>query len=235
MLRQEDRLSPLQHETSRLYSGEAVTLSGAVLEFCSQVLRALPQVAVTSEKFSLDEMASTQLQVGFLTFLIELIRAQRVLEIGTFIGATTLALATAVGPLGRVVTLELGEEFANLAQRNFAESGVEARIQLIQGDALDTLKRLPRTELFDFVYLDGAKQLYPRLFELVAPLVRIGGLFVADDVFFHGDALNPSPKTDKGEGTRRLAAVVASSPEWSSCILPLSNGLLLSVRVNPAA
>jgi predicted O-methyltransferase YrrM len=222
------RISPVQPERSPLYSGR--DLPASLLNFLLQGSSPPPEVKHVSDHIAIGQMASGQLSIQLLRLLIQLMNARRVLEIGTFIGITTLAMAEAAGDGAQIVTIEIGAEFSAIARKNFADHPAGTRVRSIHGDAFEVLPQLAAEQPFDLVFLDGAKQIYDKLFEASAPLLRPGGLFVVDDVCFTGDALNDLPATDKGEGAKRVVARVTGANGWLTCLLPVDDGMLLAVK-----
>jgi len=187
-------------------------------------------VLEASERFSQEEMGSNPISLRLLELLVRLVRAERVLEIGTFIGVSALYMARSLPANGRLVTIEKFPEFAEIARRNFRANGCDERIDLRVGDAHDLIRDLDPTEPFDLVFIDGNKERYADYFDSLEPFVRPGGLFVVDDVLFHGDALNKVPQTDKGRGVRELLDRAARSKDYLRLALPIANGMLLLLR-----
>jgi len=167
----------------------------------------------------------------FLQLLVRLGQCKHVLEVGTYIGVSTLFLAEAVGEDGRVVTVEVGEEFANIARENFRRNGLLDRIELIHSDVNLSLTSLrQRAQLFDMIFLDGDKASYGRLLRPLLDLLRPGRMMLIDDIFCNGDTLNPEPETDKGQGVRDMLAQIATLPQHVRVILPYGNGQLLLLK-----
>jgi predicted O-methyltransferase YrrM len=184
----------------------------------------------SSERFTQAAMGSNPVSTRFLQILARLVRAERVLEVGTFVGVSAIYLARALEAGGRVVTIEKFPEFAAIAQRNFVANGVQDRITLLVGDAIERIEELPADEPFDLVFLDGHKERYAEYFEAIAPRLRTGGLLVVDDVLFHGDALNRVCRTEKGEGVRRFLDRAAAAKDFLRLTLPLANGIMLMLK-----
>ena len=185
----------------------------------------------TSSKVGVEEMSSPAFLLAFMNAIIKLRGAKSVLEIGTFIGHSSIHFARMVGQDGHVTTLEVFKDFAEIARRNFAEHGYAERISLIEGDAGATLARLPERS-FDFVFIDGSKQSYLEYAQRAEELITDKGAIVVDDVFFHGDALNAVPSTEKGLGCKNLLEYYRGNKEFERLLLPLRNGLLLLFRRN---
>lgn len=184
-----------------------------------------------TDKFTVEEMASSPVSLALLQLLLALIGARRVLEIGTFIGVSAMSMARALPADGEVVTIEKFDHFADIARRNFEQNGLAGKIRLIDGDAFEEIARVPRDPPFDFVFIDGNKERYADYFEMVQPLVRVGGMVVVDDAIFHGDALNAAPRSAKGAGVRRMLDVAISSGNYRKALVPICNGMLLMLRV----
>lgn len=186
-----------------------------------------------TDKFTVEEMASSPVSLGFLRWLIAVSGASRVLEIGTFIGVSAMSFAKALPDGGEVMTLEKFAHFADIARRNFARNGLDRKIRLLVGDASDLIPSLPDSESFDLVFVDGNKERYADYVAMTGRLVRPGGVIAVDDTFFHGDALNREPRSEKGAGVRRCLELAATLTDWRRAMLPVSNGLLLLMK--PAA
>jgi len=184
----------------------------------------------STELFTIEQMASNAVALGFLAWLLKLIGAKRVLEIGSFVGVSAMYFADALPPDGRVVTIEKFDHFAGIARRNFAANGFENRIELVEGDAHEVLPTVKDRGPFDFAFIDGNKERYADYFRLVEPMMSERSIIVVDDVFFHGDALSPTPASEKGRGVRAFLELAANSPTWHRAVLPLSNGMMLMCR-----
>ena len=183
-----------------------------------------------SDMFTVEEMASNPIPLRFFQLLLQLGQARRVLEIGAFIGLSAMTFARALPPEGKVVSIEKFDRFAAVARENFRRNGLDGKIDLLVGDAHEVIGTLPRGELFDFVFIDGDKGRYLDYFRMVDPLVAPGGLVVVDDVFFHGDAINPEPRTEKGQGVKRFLDAMGTLSGYLRIALPLSNGMMLLLK-----
>lgn len=180
----------------------------------------------TSSHMELEEMSSPTFLLAFVNAVVQMTGAKAVLEVGTFIGSSTMQFAKMVGPDGHVTTLEIGKEFADIARRNFAQNGLADRITLIEGDASASLARLPKRS-FDLVFIDGDKERYLDLALVAETLVTDKGAIIVDDVFFHGDAVNAVPSTLKGLGCKRLIEHYRADDHFGHLLLPIRNGLLV--------
>lgn len=228
-----DKLLPNQAFNSDQYSGTAV-LEQALYEtvlWASAIQTPKEHLHIEqSNLFSIEEMASNAVALGFITWLLRLMKARRVLEIGAFVGVSAMYFAKALPADGRVVTIEKFDHFAEIARRNFAANGLQDQIDLVDGDAHEVLPTLHDRGPFDFTFIDGNKERYAEYFQLVEPMMSANGVIAVDDAFFHGDALAKKPASEKGRGVRAMLELAAESKDWHRILLPLSNGLLLMVK-----
>jgi caffeoyl-CoA O-methyltransferase len=153
--------------------------------------------ALTRETYQ--TMSAPQMQVGplegaFLRLLVELISARRILEVGTFTGYSALCMAQALREDGELITCDLDPKAAQMARRYFAQSPHGAKIDLRMGPALETLATLSGP--FDLVFLDADKESYSAYFDAALPLLRPGGLMVADNTLWGGRVLDPQRESD---------------------------------------
>ena len=168
--------------------------------------------------------------LSFLQTLILLRRPRNVVEIGTFIGLSALSMGQVLPEGASLLTFEKYDTFAALARRNLAVNGAAERVEVVVGDAMETLPARIANETIDLAFIDGDKGRYVDYFELLAPRMADNGLIVVDDACFHGDALNDEPTTDKGAGVKRMLEVAATRDDFHRTLLPLSNGVLLLNR-----
>lgn len=177
------------------------------------------------------DMRSSAEQMQLLALLIELIGAERVLEVGCFTGYGTLAMALALPPEGRVVTLDVNDHWAALGRRSWQEAGVAGRVELRLGLAEASLDRLlaeGAAGSFDLAYVDADKKLYDRYYERALALVRPGGVIALDNVLWHGAVADPSDRSRQAESLRALNAKIHADPRVSMVLLPVGDGLTLA-------
>ncbi len=139
-------------------------------------------------------MLSGHLQGKFLEFISNLIKPNAILEIGTFTGYSALCLSKGLAPGGKLHTIELREEDAATARKNFHKAKANEKIILHVGNALEIIPSLG--EKWDLVFIDADKVNYTRYYDLVLPAVNTNGLILADNVLFHGQVLE-EPITGK--------------------------------------
>ena len=155
--------------------------------------------------------------------------ARRVFEMGSAIGYSTLWLARAVGPKGRVYYTDGDPANARRAQDYLARAGVLDRVKILTGDALETLKATPG--IFDMIFNDVQKRDYPKVFKLAVPRLRPGGLFVTDNVLWSGRTARPAAKGDADtRGIQQFNRLVYKSSELFTTIIPLRDGLAVCLK-----
>ena len=183
-----------------------------------------------TDMFSVEEMASNPISMRFFEFLIQVSGVRRVLEVGAFIGVSTMNFARALPAGGEVVSIEKFDHFAAIARKNFEANGLSGRIRLIEGDAFEVIESLPEDEKFDLIFIDGNKERYKDYVEKTEHLLSDRGIMVVDDCFFHGDVANQTPIDEKGVGTRAFMDHAATRDDYLRIALPLANGIFLMVR-----
>lgn len=156
----------------------------------------------------------------FFSILLKAIKARRVLEVGTSAGFSTLWLADAIGKKGRIVTIEMDEQKVARAKKNFRDAGVDKMIEVRHGVALDVLPRLKGK--FDFVLLDADKENIIKYFDLVLPLVRVGGIIAADNMLF------PPPYRP---AMIKYARHVQGNPRVRTVTVPIGMGEEITIRL----
>lgn len=179
-------------------------------------------------------MQKPQMQVGrvegtFLEMLCTLMGARRVLEIGTFTGYSALCMARALPDDGEIITLDIDPDATRIAQSFFDRVSYGKKIRIVLGDALTSVRALPTTELFDLVFLDADKERYPDYYELVVPLLRQGGLLVADNTLWSGRVLAPVAATDLA--IARLNDLVTADPRVQNVLLSVRDGMMLARKL----
>ena len=170
-------------------------------------------------------------QGQLMALLIELIGARRVLEIGCFTGYSALAMALALPPDGRLITLEVNAEPVEIGRRAWRAAGVAARIEVRLGLALESLDALLEegsAESFDLAFIDADKKSYDAYYERTLRLVRPGGLILLDNVLWGGAVADPADQDKQTVALRRLNAQLHRDERISLALLPLGDGLTVA-------
>jgi predicted O-methyltransferase YrrM len=155
-----------------------------------------------------------------LSLLATAIRATRVLEIGTLAGYSTIQLARGVGPGGRVVTLEFEPKHAEVARENLARAGVDDRVQVVVGAALDTLPTLAdRGETFDLIFIDADKENNVAYVEWAIRLGVPGSIIVVDNIARFGRVLDPAPDDLQASAVRDMLEMMGANPRLDAAAI----------------
>ena len=155
-----------------------------------------------------------------LALLATVMRATRVLEIGTLAGYSTICLARGVGPGGRVVTLEYEPKHAEVARANLAQAGVDDRVEVIVGAALDTLPRLAeRGEPFDLFFIDADKENNPAYVEWAIKLGVPGSVIVVDNIAREGRVLKPAADDHQARAIREMFEMMGENPRLDTAAI----------------
>jgi predicted O-methyltransferase YrrM len=179
---------------------------------------ALEAALADARAAGLPAISVTPAQGQLLFVLATSIGAQRILEIGTLAGYSTICMARALPGTGRLVTLELDPHHAEVARKNFARAGVAGLVHVRVGPALDTLHAMAREGLapFDMVFIDADKVSYATYFEAVLPLSRPGTLIIADNVIRKGAVADADSSDANVAGVREFHNRVAREPRVSA-------------------
>lgn len=175
----------------------------------------------TEKTMEIPEMLCGPLEGAFLRMIAEMIEAERVLEIGTFTGYSTLWLASGLAGSGTVVTCEIDPKHANVARRYFEKAGMLGTIDLRLAPALDTIADLEPE--FDLCFIDADKVNYLNYYEAVLPLMRFGGIIVVDNTLYGGEVLDP--KDENPKAIARFNDAVVADDRVHQVLLPLRDGI----------
>ncbi len=186
---------------------------------------ALDAALAASEAAGLPAIAVSRAQGKLLNLLARLANARRILEIGTLGGYSTIWLARALPPGGRLITLEYQPKHAEVARVNIARAGLADLVDVRVGAALDTLPGLSadlddeHADPFDLVFIDADKQYLPEYFTWSVRLTRPGGVIIVDNVVREGAVLNAHSEHPDVQGARRLNDVMAADPMVSATVI----------------
>jgi caffeoyl-CoA O-methyltransferase len=170
-------------------------------------------------------MLSGALQ-GKLLEMISLITQPRyILEIGTFVGYSSLCLAKGLKPDGELHTLELHEETAAIARANFKKSKTDDKIILHTGNALEIIPKLDKP--WDLIFIDADKTGYSDYYRLLLPGLKSGALILADNVLFHGQVLEKKLKGKSAEAIQAFNEMVLRDKQVDKVMITVRDGLLL--------
>lgn len=169
-------------------------------------------------------------QAALTTLLVRAIGARRALEVGTFTGYGSIAIARGLEPGGSLLTLDVSEEWTEIARRHWHEAGLEDRIELRLGPAAETLRGLDDSEQFDFAFIDADKEGYPVYFEECVRLVRPGGLVALDNVFMGGEVIDPETDRPGVLAMRDVNDLIAGDDRVFAAMIGVADGVTLALK-----
>ena len=186
-----------------------------------------------TESHPMAKMQISPDQGQFMAFLARLMRAQRVLEIGTFTGYSALAVALALPSDGRLIACEIDEEYAAIARDYWERAQVADKITLKLAPADETLRGLlsgGQEQTFDMCFVDADKERYDTYYELGLRLLRPGGLMLIDNVLRGGDSANPATTSSGTQAIRALNAKMHSDDRIDLSFVPIGDGVLMAQK-----
>ena len=184
----------------------------------------LKSVIASTEKNGMPLIHVSPENGKFLQLLIKIIKAKRVLEIGTLAGYSSIWMARGLPDDGELITLEFEQKHADVAGNNFIKAGLENKIKIINGPALNSLEKLKGSR-FDFVFIDADKVNINNYYEKVIKMVRSGGIITADNTLRHGDVVNQNSEDENTIAIREYNKNTASDPRVETLLVPISDGV----------
>jgi caffeoyl-CoA O-methyltransferase len=169
-----------------------------------------------------------------MALLVRLLGARKTLEVGVFTGYSAMVVAKAMGPKGKVVALDVSEEFTAIARRHWTKAAIADRIDLRIRPATDSLKGLVAAgegNTFDFAFIDADKANYDTYYEYALKLVRQGGLIAIDNVLWQG---NVADSTDQSVDTVAIRAInqkIHDDSRVETSMVPIGDGLTLALKL----
>ncbi|MGQ7889430.1 O-methyltransferase [Paenibacillus sp. WC2504] len=164
-----------------------------------------------------------------LTMLVTMIGAKKVLEIGALGGYSGICLARGLQEGGKLISLELKQEFADVAKQNVADAGLGQFVEYRIGEALTHLNELlAQGERFDFFFIDADKVNYPNYLELAIQLANPGAIIAGDNTLMRGKVVDAGQTKASVKAMRSFNKLIAEDPRLESTILPAYDGLALA-------
>ena len=170
-------------------------------------------------------------QGQFMGLLVELIDAKRIVEVGTFTGYSSIAMALALPADGRLIACDVSDEFTRIAQRYWQEAGVADKIELRLGPAVATLNEIlaaGEAGCFDMAFIDADKENYDAYYERCLQLLRPGGLILIDNVLWGGRPADVNEQDESTVAIRALNAKIHADERVTASLLSIGDGLTLA-------
>jgi predicted O-methyltransferase YrrM len=172
-------------------------------------------------------------QGQFMALLVQLMGATKTLEVGVFTGYSSLVVALALPPDGKIIACDVSEDYTAIARRYWQKAGVADKIDLRIAPALETLDRLladGQANTFDFAFIDADKSSYDDYYERALQLVRVGGLIAIDNVLWSGAVADPSITNNSTEKIRALNQKLHQDDRITLSLIPIADGLTLALK-----
>lgn len=170
-------------------------------------------------------------QGQFMALLVRLLGATRCIEVGVFTGYSSLAVALAMPPTGRLIACDISEEYTAVARRHWAAAGIAGKIDLRLAPALQTLDALLAdggSGSFDFGFIDADKGGYAAYYERLLELLRPGGLIAVDNTLWGGDVADPGNQDPDTVAIRKFNEKLKSDERVDLALVPIGDGLTLA-------
>jgi caffeoyl-CoA O-methyltransferase len=167
-------------------------------------------------------------QASLMTLLVGLIGAKWAVEVGTFTGTSSIAIARGLVPGGKLICFDQDFKWTTIARRYWSKAGVQDRVELKLGFARDLLARFRPQNPLDFVFIDADKESYDIYYELLLPHMRPGGLIVFDNMLRGGQVIDPETKfTPPNRAIDQLNRKLATDNRVQCVLIPVADGLTL--------
>lgn len=179
----------------------------------------------TREKTTAPQMMVGLLEGQFLGTLVRLTRAKRILEIGTFTGYSSISMALALEPDGRIITCDVNDETTSIARRYAEEAGVIDRIEYRTAPGLDSIAELEGE--FELIFIDADKPNYLNYYEATLPKLAPGGVMILDNTLWSGRVADPDENDDNTRAIREVNDRILDDPRVNNVLLTVRDGMNL--------
>src|SRR6056300_107110 len=217
-------------------------MSAKTIQMDDQLLEYLRQNAVREPKVLQELREETQrlpnagMQISseqgqLMAMLVKLVNARKIIEVGTFTGYSSTVMALAMPPEGQLIACDVSEEYTRMARKFWQKAGVEQKVQLILGNAKESLKQLleaDEQEAFDLAFIDADKTAYADYYECCLQLLQPGGLVLVDNVLWGGQVADSSNHDVDTEALRTFNATLSSDQRIDLCMVPIGDGLTVA-------
>jgi caffeoyl-CoA O-methyltransferase len=191
-----------------------------------EVQRAL--IEVTEGLGAVSGMQIAPEQGAFMTLLTRLVDARFAVEVGTFTGYSSICIARGLAPGGRLLCLDVSEEWTAIARDHWARAGLDDRIELRLGPAADALRALPADPPIDLAFIDADKGGYRTYYDEIVERLRPGGLVLLDNVLWSGRVVEPDDQQDDTMAIRAVNEHIAGDDRVDVVMLPIADGLTIA-------
>ncbi|NEO32098.1 MAG: methyltransferase domain-containing protein [Symploca sp. SIO3C6] len=193
----------------------------------------LTQLRQETAQHTMSRMQTAPEQGQFMALLVQLMGAKKTLEIGVFTGYSSLAVALALPPEGKLIACDLSQEYTAIARRYWQQAGVADKIELHLAPAVETLDKLlaqGQADSFDFAFIDADKSNYDAYYERSLQLVRPGGLIAIDNVLWSGRVADSQVQDNRTKAIRALNQKLSQDQRINLSLVPIADGLTLALK-----
>ena len=180
----------------------------------------------THQKILLPRMLSGHIQGRFLSFISKIKSPDKILEIGTYTGYSTICLAEGLSKNGKIDTIDKNEELIKIQNKYFEESGYRNNIIQHTGNALDILENL--NEKYDIIFIDADKENYINYFNQVSNKLCKNGIIISDNVLWSGKVLDSKQKDEETCTIVEFNKIINQDKRFKNIILPIRDGISIS-------
>ena len=212
-------------------STRTINLTDDVVAYVHRLgVREHPVLAELRERTA--PMPNSNMQIGpdqgaFMAMLVRITDARRIVEIGTFTGYSSTAMALALPDDGRITCCDVNREWTDIARQAWTDAGVADKVDLRLAPATETLAGFDDAS-FDLAFIDADKPNYDAYYEACLRVVRPGGLILIDNVLWSGEVADPSVDNESVRAIRALNEKVAADERVDHVLLPLADGLTMA-------
>jgi caffeoyl-CoA O-methyltransferase len=188
----------------------------------------LRELAEETQKLGfISQMQIAPEQGTLMGILARAIGAKSAVEVGVFTGYSSICVARALPPEGKLLCLDVNEQWTSIARRFWDRAGVANKITLKLAPAAETLRALPPSHTFDFAFVDADKSSYKNYYEEILKRLRPDGLLLIDNVVWSGKVVDAEDKTDDTKAIRELNDFVATDARVEAVMIPVADGITI--------
>ncbi|HEV2375890.1 MAG TPA: O-methyltransferase [Streptosporangiaceae bacterium] len=174
----------------------------------------------------------TGMQIGpeqglFMTMLAQVMGARRAVEVGTFTGYSSVCIARGLADGGLLTCCDISEDWTSVARSYWQKAGLEDRVELRLGPAIDTLRAMPAAPMFDLAFIDADKPGYIGYWDEIVPRMRSGGVILVDNTFMHGRIFEPQPD-ESAQAIKEFNDYAFADKRVDLVMLPVGDGLTMA-------
>ena len=208
---------------------DKVARDAYVSELFAQEDEVLAWIQDETRRHNMPQISLSAQEGRLLQWLAQVVGARRIVEIGTLAGYSGTWLARALPEDGMLYTLEVSSLHARVARASFARGGLTARVQLLEGPALESLQTVSAQAPFDLIFIDADKEGYPQYLAWALEYLRVGGVIASHNAFRGGRVL--APETADDGGMDQFNRALAAEARLSSTIFSIGDGMAVGIKL----